>query len=210
FGAPAVTPTRRTRRRPVTRPTFASVRVASAASAASAAAKHNGRPTVIRGSFAAVILAGGAGRRLGGAGGRFDGTAGPVGGGAGEHVGGGTGERPVAGKVAVSVGGTPMLQRVLAAVSHASPRVGVGPPALSPMLPDGVRLTLEEPPGGGPIAGLAAGLVAVCDPAAGSAARGQTAGIPVRREPEWTALLAADLPLLTPAAVDRLLMRAWS
>lgn len=102
--------------------------------------------------YAAVVLAGGAGRRIGGP-----------------------------GKPALSVHGRPMLHRVLAAAGDAAPRVVVGPPGL-PLPPDTVR-TQEQPPGGGPVAGAAAGLALVPP------------------HVEYVALLAADLPLLTTAAV---------
>lgn len=102
--------------------------------------------------YAAVVLAGGAARRMGGA------------------------DKP-----GVPVGGRPMRERVLAAVSAADPRVLVGPAA---ELPPGVLLTREEPTGGGPVAATAAGL-ALVDP-----------GVPV------VALFAADLPLLTAEAVE--------
>jgi molybdenum cofactor guanylyltransferase len=105
--------------------------------------------------FAAVVLAGGAGRRLGGA------------------------RKPL-----LPVGGRPMLARVLDAVAAAAPRVVVGPPDLVPpagVLPAGVLRTWEEPPGGGPVAAIAAGLVLV----------------PARVE--HVAVLAADLPFLTAA-----------
>ncbi|MFD6611625.1 molybdenum cofactor guanylyltransferase [Micromonospora chalcea] len=104
--------------------------------------------------YAAVVLAGGAARRMGGV----------------DKPG-----RPV--------GGRPMLHRVLAAVADADQRIVVGP---SGPLPDGVRTTREEPPGGGPVAATAAGL-ALLDPATTT-----------------VALLAADLPLLTAAAVTEL------
>ncbi|MFG2061904.1 molybdenum cofactor guanylyltransferase [Micromonospora sp. NPDC048871] len=105
-------------------------------------------------AYAAVVLAGGAARRMGG----LD-------------------------KPALPVGGVPMRERVLAAVADAAPRILVGPgPA-----PAGVRLTRESPPGGGPVPALAAGL-ALLDP-----------------EVSAVALLAADLPLLTRAAVGELL-----
>ena len=88
-----------------------------------------------------------------------------------------------AAKPVLPVGGRPMLHRVLAAVADASARIVVGPPALP--LPEGVRRTLEEPPGSGPVAATAAGLALVGpDP--------------------MVALLAADLPLLTPLAIRRL------
>lgn len=104
------------------------------------------------GRYAAVVLAGGAARRLGGA-----------------------------RKPALAVGGRPMLQQVLDAVADARPRVVVGPPDLP--LPAGVDRTLEQPPGGGPVAAAAAGLALV------------PAGTP------YVALLAADLPFLTREAV---------
>jgi molybdenum cofactor guanylyltransferase len=112
--------------------------------------------------YAAVVLAGGAARRLGGIPWRPGG----------------------AGKPALPVGGRPMLHRVLAAVGDASPRVVVGPPGLA--LPPGTVRTQERPPGGGPVPAAAAGLAA--------------AGTEVRE----VALLAADLPLLDPAAVATL------
>lgn len=106
--------------------------------------------------YAAVVLAGGAGRRLGGA------------------------AKPV-----LPVAGTPMLHRVLAAVAGADPRVVVGPDRLP--VPAGVARTQEQPPGGGPVPAIAAGLALVPD-----------------RVPDLV-LLAADLPLLTASAVRRLL-----
>ncbi|WP_433388808.1 molybdenum cofactor guanylyltransferase [Micromonospora sp. KLBMP9576] len=109
------------------------------------------------GAYAALVLAGGAARRMRGV------------------------DKP-----ARTVGGRPMRDRVLAAVADADPRILVGPPA---PVPAGVRVTREEPPGGGPVAATAAGL-ALLD-----------AGTPV------VALLAADLPLLTRAAVGGLLDR---
>jgi len=114
--------------------------------------------------FAAVILAGGAGRRLGGA-----------------------------AKPTLAVAGRPMLAAVLAAVSDADLRVVVGPPELRSSLPPGVRLTRERPPGGGPVAALAAGLDEVVG-AAGSVGAARS-----------VVVLAADLPLLTPVAVARLI-----
>ncbi|MEH1164962.1 NTP transferase domain-containing protein [Micromonospora sp. CPCC 205539] len=107
------------------------------------------------GTYAAVVLAGGAARRMGGV------------------------DKP-----ALPVGGRPMRDRVLAAVADAAPRVLVGP---TDAVPPGVRLTREDPAGGGPVAAAAAGL-ALLDP-------GTT----------LVALLAADLPLLTRAAIGELL-----
>jgi molybdenum cofactor guanylyltransferase len=105
-------------------------------------------------AYGAVVLSGGAARRMGGV------------------------DKP-----ARPVGGRPMLHRVLAAVADAAPRIVVGPAG---PVPAGVRVTREEPPGGGPVAATAAGLALL-----GS---GTTV----------VALLAGDLPLLTPAAVEEL------
>ncbi|MDO3705610.1 NTP transferase domain-containing protein [Micromonospora sp. C28SCA-DRY-2] len=106
-------------------------------------------------AYAAVVLAGGAARRMGGV------------------------DKP-----ARPVGGRPMRDRVLAAVADARPRILVGPAGL---VPEGVRVTREQPPGGGPVAATAAGL-ALLEP-----------GTPV------VALLAGDLPLLTREAIAHLL-----
>jgi molybdopterin-guanine dinucleotide biosynthesis protein A len=105
--------------------------------------------------FDAVILAGGAARRL-----------------AGQD------------KPALSVGGVPMLDRVITACAGATTVVVVGP--RRPTVRD-VVWTREQPPGGGPVAGLAAGVATV------------TA--------DRLVLLAADLPWLTGAAVTDLSSR---
>jgi molybdopterin-guanine dinucleotide biosynthesis protein A len=93
-------------------------------------------------------------------------------------------------KPARPVAGVPLLARVLAAVAAAPHRVVVGPPALTPLVPSGVRLTLEQPPGGGPVAACAAGLAALTG-----------AGV---ADDHLVAVLAADLPFLSTAAVQRL------
>jgi molybdopterin-guanine dinucleotide biosynthesis protein A len=106
----------------------------------------------VEAGYAAIVLAGGRGRRIGGR------------------------DKP-----ALPVGGRSMLRRVLDAVAGANPRVIVGP--ARPDVPAGVVQVREHPPGGGPVAALAAGLAAV--PSA-----------------ELVALLAADLPFLTRADVE--------
>ncbi|MEU4243017.1 NTP transferase domain-containing protein [Actinoplanes sp. NPDC026619] len=113
------------------------------------------------GGFAAVVLAGGAARRMGGA------------------------DKPM-----VPVGGQSMLTRVLAAVHDADPRIVVGP--VPPNLPVPVHSTREQPPGSGPVAATAAGLALVPE------------------HVTFTALLAADLPLLTGEAIDVLRLTAES
>ena len=109
---------------------------------------------------ACVVLAGGAGRRLGGA-----------------------------DKAAVVVGGSSMLDRVLAAVRPlADALVVVGPSRETAVA--GVRFVEEDAPGGGPVPAVAAGLEAFA-PA----------------DDDAVVLLAVDQPLLTTAAVEQLLAR---
>ncbi|MGH3716364.1 MAG: molybdenum cofactor guanylyltransferase, partial [Micromonosporaceae bacterium] len=111
--------------------------------------------------FGAIVLAGGGARRLGGA------------------------DKP-----GLSLGGRPLLHRVLDAVADAYPRIVVGPPR---PVPEGVLTTREEPPGGGPVAALAAGL-ALLD----SVAPGPDGDVAL------VAVLAGDLPFLRPEAVGAL------
>jgi molybdopterin-guanine dinucleotide biosynthesis protein A len=84
-------------------------------------------------------------------------------------------------KPAVEIAGRSLLDRVLTAVADANTRVVVGP--RQPVPPRTV-LVREEPPGGGPVAALAAGLVHATAP--------------------FVAVLAADLPFLDPPAVSAL------
>jgi molybdopterin-guanine dinucleotide biosynthesis protein A len=82
------------------------------------------------------------------------------------------------------VGDRTILAAVLAAVADAEERVVVGPPQ---SVPDGVLVVREQPPGGGPVAALRAGLGHV------------TADV--------VAVLAGDLPFLTPELVGDLRSR---
>jgi molybdopterin-guanine dinucleotide biosynthesis protein A len=107
--------------------------------------------------MAAVVLAGGAARRLGGV------------------------DKPL-----LTVEGTALLVRVLAAVPEARPAIVVGPPMLRAVLPGDIDLVQEEPPGGGPVAAIRAGLGLVP---------------PAVLE---VAVLAGDLPFVTAAVVSRL------
>lgn len=75
-------------------------------------------------------------------------------------------------KADLVVGGVRLLDRVLAAAREASTTVVVG----RVEVPSGILLTLEDPPGSGPAAGLVAGLDAIAAPA------------------PWTVILACDLP----------------
>lgn len=99
-------------------------------------------------------------------------------------------------KPALPVGGHPLLDRVLTACAAADRTVVVGPrrPTARPVL-----WTREEPPGGGPLPALAAGLAAL-DRDRRPAADGPAA--PGR--PEVVLILAADLPFLTAETVDAL------
>lgn len=103
-------------------------------------------------AYDAVVLAGGTARRLGGT-----------------------------DKLALDVGGRPLLDRVLAAVADAGRVVVVGP---TRAVAGPVTWAREEPPGGGPVAGLAAGLRLATAPA--------------------VAVLAGDLPFLDASVVRRL------
>lgn len=87
-------------------------------------------------------------------------------------------------KPQLQVGGRSMLETVLAAVADAEQRIVVGPPQ---PLPPGVRRVREQPPGGGPVAALRAGLAEVST--------------------DVVALLAGDLPFLTAALVVELRAR---
>ncbi|MFD3562634.1 NTP transferase domain-containing protein [Streptomyces sp. NPDC058686] len=113
----------------------------------------NAAPAPSRPAHDAVVLAGGASRRLGGA------------------------DKP-----AVRVGGRPLLDRVLAACATAGTTVVVAEPRPTA---HPVRWTREDPPGGGPLAALDAGL------------RATTA--------DEILVLSADLPFLSEQTVRRLL-----
>lgn len=84
-------------------------------------------------------------------------------------------------KPQLEVGGRTMLAAVLTAVADAERRVVVGP---RQAVPDDVVLVREEPPGGGPVAALRAGLPGVTT--------------------EVVALLAGDLPFLTAGLITEL------
>lgn len=89
-------------------------------------------------------------------------------------------------KTLLPVAGVPMLHRVLTAAREAGadPIVVVGPSELDMHLGWAYR-TQEDPPGGGPVAGIAAGL-ALCE------------------EADEIAILGGDLPFLTADAITAL------
>ncbi|GAA4004092.1 molybdenum cofactor guanylyltransferase [Allokutzneria multivorans] len=84
-------------------------------------------------------------------------------------------------KAAIVLGGRTLLDRVLDVVPPGSRIVVVGPPRETARP---VVWTREEPPGGGPVAGLAAGLALV--------------------DSDLVAVLAVDQPGVTASTVDRL------
>ncbi len=110
-----------------------------------------------RAGMAAVVLAGGSARRLGGV------------------------NKPL-----LTVEGTALLVRVLSAVPQARPAIVVGPPVLRSVLPGDVHLVQEDPPGGGPVAAIRAGIDLVPPDVA------------------EVAVLAGDLPFVTASVVSRL------
>lgn len=97
-------------------------------------------------------------------------------------------------KPLLPVGGVPMLRRVLSAIADARLLVVVGPPELVAELPAEALLTREDPPGGGPVAAIAAGAKIL---AAGNADR----STPVARD--RSTLAAGDRDGSTLAAGDR-------
>ncbi|WP_109471299.1 molybdenum cofactor guanylyltransferase [Ornithinimicrobium cavernae] len=98
-------------------------------------------------------------------------------GGAGSRLGG-------VDKAGLVVGGRRLLDRALDATKGARLVVVVGPV----VVPEGVLQTVEDPPGGGPVAGIVAGMrVLTRAPETG---RGPGTGGPA----PWTVLLAVDQP----------------
>ncbi|HEU5144797.1 MAG TPA: NTP transferase domain-containing protein [Dermatophilaceae bacterium] len=96
-------------------------------------------------------------------------------------------------KPALEVGDRPMIARVLsAAAEHV--RVVVGHPE---GVPAGTPVVREEPPGTGPVAGIAAGLAALGE---------LTAPDPI----ELVGVLAGDLPFLTAEHLDELFVALTS
>lgn len=91
-------------------------------------------------------------------------------------------------KTQVEVAGSTALDRVLAALGGAGQLIVVGDPRPLSGPAVGVLWTREDPPDGGPAAGVAAAASLV-------------------REP-WAVVLAGDLPLVDAATVDRLLAEA--
>lgn len=102
-------------------------------------------------------------------------------------TGGGGARLGGADKASIEIGGRTLLERAIAALSEASEMVVVGAdvPTSRP-----VTFTREDPPGGGPGAGLLAGLRAFS------------------RTPDRVVVLAVDMPLVSADTVRRLLAGA--
>lgn len=96
-------------------------------------------------------------------------------------------------KPALDVGGRPIVARILEACAGL-PVVVVGDAAA---VPAGVRVIREDPPGGGPVAGIAAGFAEL----ASAYAAQPVSGAPLL---ERVAVLAGDLPFVTREALDGL------
>ena len=99
---------------------------------------------------------------------------------------GGLSRRMGSHKPSLEVGGLPMVVRVLAAVAP-RPVLVVG---RADDVPDGVPVLVEDPPGGGPVAAVAAGLTHLAPSS------------------EVVVVLAADLPFITSGHLDRLVEAA--
>ncbi|MGO4661012.1 molybdenum cofactor guanylyltransferase [Terrabacter sp. 2TAF16] len=104
---------------------------------------------------------------------------------------GGASRRMGSHKPVLDVGGRPLVARVLDAAGD-RPALVVGP---GQGVPDGVRVVWERVPGGGPVSGVSTAVEALAADAA-------TSATPL---PYAVVLLAADLPFVTSAHVDRLL-----
>jgi molybdopterin-guanine dinucleotide biosynthesis protein A len=104
-------------------------------------------------------------------------------GGAGRRLGG-------VDKPGLAVAGRTLLDRAIDAVSDADPVIVVGPRRPTARA---VRWTREDPPGSGPVAGMAAGIAAL-----------PTENAPGEDMPELVAVLAADLIGLRADTLDRL------
>jgi molybdopterin-guanine dinucleotide biosynthesis protein A len=99
-----------------------------------------------------------------------------LGGGEGRRLGG-------VSKPDLVVSGRRLLDRVLDAGTACAPRVVVAPNSVA--VPDGVLRTLEDPPAGGPVAGIAAGLARLSELEDGCAAGSKGTDV---------LILACDLP----------------
>lgn len=92
-------------------------------------------------------------------------------------------------KAGIEIGGRTLLQRTLDALGDVAEVVVVGPEATT-VRP--VTFTREDPPGGGPAAGVLAGLAGFV------------------RRPELVVVLAVDMPMVTGRTVRRLVSAAAS
>lgn len=93
-------------------------------------------------------------------------------------------------KAALELAGRSLLDRVLAGTVLARAVVVVG----ETPVPDGILRTLEDPPGGGPVAGIVAGLAALARSGPGGGRHTGQGGRTVGEGPDWTLVLAVDQP----------------
>lgn len=101
-------------------------------------------------------------------------------------------------KARLEVAGRPLLARLLEGLTPARQVVVVGDTAV----PEGVLRTVEDPPGGGPVAGIVAGLGALARTSdEGTAPRLTDAD---RGPAAWTLVIAVDQPAAAEAAPDLL------
>lgn len=111
---------------------------------------------------------------------------------------GGHGSRLGGNKTSVMLGGRTLLSRALDAHILARHTVVVGPSELE--LPADAGMTAlsrarEDPPFGGPVAGIAAGLVALAEAPARTSQTARTSqAARTSQTAEWTLVLACDLP----------------
>lgn len=101
---------------------------------------------------------------------------------------GGAGRRMGRDKAALDIGGVPLLRHVVARLRTVAHDVTVVGPQTLESLNVPARIVPDEIPGYGPVAGLMTGLRAV--------------------ESEWAVAVACDMPLLSPALLDRMCKRA--
>lgn len=93
-------------------------------------------------------------------------------------------------KARLEVAGRPLLEFVLAGATAARQVVVVGETAV----PVGVLRTVEDPPGGGPVAGIAAGLRTLSEHRGAPASPAHEPRAPASPASAWTLVLAVDQP----------------
>lgn len=108
-------------------------------------------------------------------------------------------------KAGIRVGDSTLLARALDAVAGAANRVVVGP---ARVLPAGVIGAWEDPPGGGPVAAIEAGLAKLAE--SPQAAEHATVTESAEAAEPLTVVLACDMPLISRTLVEGLVNAATS